>query len=473
MALDTPLNTKQLDVLRWISEGCREGRWADRSYKTSAVALQTRRLVTISKRGGWTATIEPAGTYYLQHGDYPADHFPNKRRSYQRLMRITGSEAGTAQKPLTRPAPDELTPTRKLLKDIADAGGVLQLDTHGDKTNYGNLVAIVNRRRLAPDGQQVILMRGSGYHNLILRLSSVSAWQTDAPSAVVAAARIGRWHPAVAALRAENRLTAVTAPHRQRTLRLLHALAREAEARDYPVAELRHGHHRGYTTTRDRLAGYLVVDVAPIHCSVGITQRQDRVPHEPTREELEKAQRESWYRIPRHDYVPSERLSITIDTDSRYSSAETWSDTKTIPLETRLPDVMTMFERWALVHAERTEAERLAAIEQQKRRDREDELARQAYIHHALEEKLRADLEAWELTGRLRNYLTAMRDRVDQATDEGDRAAGNEWLSWCEQFVSQLNPLNHPISTPTVRPPSYSDIADFRKRLGIKSTDWY
>lgn len=135
-------------------------------------------------------------------------------------------------------------------------------------------------------------MRGSGYHNLMLRLSSVSEWQTDSPSAVVATARIGRWHPAVAAIRAENRLTSITAPQRQRALRLLQSLAREAEARGYLVAERRQARHRGYNTARDRLAGYLVVDVAPIHCSVGIAQCQDRLPHEPTRQELEKTQRE-------------------------------------------------------------------------------------------------------------------------------------------------------------------------------------
>jgi hypothetical protein len=63
MAMDTPLNNRQVEVLRWISEGCTEGRWADFGHKVSAASLQARRLVKISKRGGWKATIEPAGLY--------------------------------------------------------------------------------------------------------------------------------------------------------------------------------------------------------------------------------------------------------------------------------------------------------------------------------------------------------------------------------------------------------------------------
>ncbi len=226
MAIDNSLNTRQVEVLRWISEGCPEGRWAESGYKVSAASLQARRLIKVSKRGGWKATIEPAGLYYLQHGDYPRDHFPDKRRSFQRAMRLARSEAGEIQKPLTRPASDELTPTQKLLKDITAAGGVLQIDTKDDNTNYANLVAIINRRQLAPDGQQVISIRGERYGDLIFRFSAVQDWKTESPSALAEAARI-KWHPAVVALRAEKRLDGITTTQRNRAWRLLQSLARD------------------------------------------------------------------------------------------------------------------------------------------------------------------------------------------------------------------------------------------------------
>ncbi|GJO17872.1 hypothetical protein NJB1507_08400 [Mycobacterium marinum] len=468
MALDTPLNTRQLDVLRWIGEGCPDGRWSNTSYKATAAALQNRCLITVSKRGGWKATIKPAGTYYLEHGDYPTDHFPNKRRSHSRVIRLAHSEQGTPQRSLACPGPDEPTPTRKLLQDIIEAGGVLELNAKGDDTNYGSLVAIINRRQMAPDGQQVILMDGTSYYQKVLRLSSVAEWKTLPPAEVVAADRIGRWHPAVAALRSENRLTSIEPPQRQRALRLLHALAREAEARGHTVNEAPKREQRGYGHhDRDHLPGCVIVGVTPVRCGIGITQLQDKVPHEATMKELERAKRESWYRVPTHDYVPSKRLSITLNTDSRYSSGVSWADTKTIPLESRLPDVMTLFERWALIHTERTEAERLAEIEKRKRQEREDELACEAYAQHALGERLIADMKEWELAGRLRHYLADMAERIGHIANEEQRAAAIEWMQWCEQYSGKCDPLTKPIRQPKVKPPDYNDLRDFRQRLGF------
>ena len=75
MANQPSLNPRQLDVLQWIADGCPASAMNDTSYKTVAVALQSRRLVTISKRHGiWTATVTEVGTHYLHHGEYPESH---------------------------------------------------------------------------------------------------------------------------------------------------------------------------------------------------------------------------------------------------------------------------------------------------------------------------------------------------------------------------------------------------------------
>lgn len=53
---------------------------------------------------------------------------------------------------------DGLAAARKLLKDIIDAGGVVERDVRDDKANYRTLVGHINGRRMAPDGQQVIMI---------------------------------------------------------------------------------------------------------------------------------------------------------------------------------------------------------------------------------------------------------------------------------------------------------------------------
>lgn len=394
MPLNAPLNSRQIAVLRWIGEGCPDGRWTDSTYKTVAIALQSRRLVSVSKRGGrWTATIEQAGGDYLAHGDYPPGHWgANNRRASAGGTRAIGQASTrmpnrrnlppvgppTPRRPPMPNPPGGLTPTRKLLKDIIDAGGILERDTRDDDTRYGSLVGIINRRRMAPDGQEIIMLSGATYRHVIFRLSSVSDWKTEPPSKTVAAERIGRWHQVVSTMRAEKRLDLINKPLRDRAFRLLHAIAREGEARGHSVRSPKRS-VRGYVEDPTRLVGVLILDVNGIHCSVNISQPKDRVPHAPTREEIEREKKYSWP-PPKYDYVPADRLSVTIDTNSRWSSKVGWSDTKTLPLELRLPDVMTTFERWAVIDAERQNVERRAEAERQRTREKAERLAE---IQHA------------------------------------------------------------------------------------------
>jgi hypothetical protein len=70
--LTAPLNARQMEVLRWIADGCPDGVMKDFTYKTTAIALQSRRLVTIDrKRGIWRAEATEKGQYYLRHRAYP------------------------------------------------------------------------------------------------------------------------------------------------------------------------------------------------------------------------------------------------------------------------------------------------------------------------------------------------------------------------------------------------------------------
>lgn len=94
MALDNPLNQRQLDVLNWINDGCPDGRWIDYTFKTTAQSLASRKLVTVSKRGGtWKAAILPAGAHYLTTGVYPAGHW-NAARTNWRRKGPAGQERG-------------------------------------------------------------------------------------------------------------------------------------------------------------------------------------------------------------------------------------------------------------------------------------------------------------------------------------------------------------------------------------------
>lgn len=80
------MNDRQLDVLKWIAEGCPAGKWpeGDHSYRRSAAALKARGLVSITGHAKtWSASTIEAGTYYLEHGTYPPDSSGSRSSAVQ------------------------------------------------------------------------------------------------------------------------------------------------------------------------------------------------------------------------------------------------------------------------------------------------------------------------------------------------------------------------------------------------------
>jgi hypothetical protein len=165
--LAAPLNPRQIAVLRWINEGCPGGRWNDFAYKTVAVALQSRRLVSVSKRDGrWTAKIAEAGIHYLEHGDFPPGHFP-KQRHYQH--RVTAAQPSAVSQDsrqsgnaAVRLPPERVTdeqpsstppirPARALLDEVLAAGGEIRRESrllrhHESIVGIQHCVCCVRRR---------------------------------------------------------------------------------------------------------------------------------------------------------------------------------------------------------------------------------------------------------------------------------------------------------------------------------------
>lgn len=113
-----PVNEKQYEVLQWVGENCREARWTNDSYKLSAIALQNRGLLRVSKQGGWRAELTDTGRYYLEHRSYPgeiaAKRSPAKVPKRERPPDVTPprfAELKTEESATTRtatPAPPEI-----------------------------------------------------------------------------------------------------------------------------------------------------------------------------------------------------------------------------------------------------------------------------------------------------------------------------------------------------------------------------
>lgn len=59
-----PLSDRQMKVLKWVVDGCPDGRWEDYSYKRTTYALNDRGLVTVDRRrNSWSAQVTDDGGY--------------------------------------------------------------------------------------------------------------------------------------------------------------------------------------------------------------------------------------------------------------------------------------------------------------------------------------------------------------------------------------------------------------------------
>jgi hypothetical protein len=451
VAFDTPLNHRQLEVLRWISDGCPNGRWTDFTFKTTAAALAWRRPVTVSKRGGvWSAAILPAGEHYLTKSHYPEGHWAKTPRGPRIDLDTPVKPAAVAERPVDprreRPASAQSktqppSPARELLAEVIAAGGEIQRESKDGQRPYALLVAAINRHRLAPEGKQLTVEMGSRWEISVIRLEDAPYWLTTPASEVVQAERINRWHAALAGLRARDFMSMSTTSER-RMLRILQGLAVEADARGYRVeaANPRSRYHH-----RQSEAGHVAINIRGYRYTIAVWQKYREVP--PPR----------WGKPPkRPDAEAGDSLAVGLiwESGGRSGISESWSDSpaKRTRVESLLPRILWEIERRSDHADRRREQERLAAIERERM---QAEAERRALVLHA--QNVRAEVlldqhARWREGSQLREYIAAMERAIERLPDDGDRAAASEWRAWCQGYVdSVLDPLGQSLAMPEIR----------------------
>lgn len=460
-----PLNARQVEVLRWIADGHPDTADGHSSFKRTAVALQDRRLVRISRRGGtWTATLTDEGRHYLQHGRHADDdgqQMPPRavRRTARADENLPPAGPGSTIRDARKDArtrrqaePARRSPTEKLVADVLAAGGTLDLQrSPGDGgERVSDLVRNANRHGKVPVGTRLACHRvrvddgsyfGTTMDRIVLEDGPAG---TDAPLIPVPVPeRVGRYHPALAAFRSSGK-PEVSAGQRARALRILHAVATEAERRGYGVAAPRPAERTGRHGTV--AVWHLVVNIDGSAVPLRVSEENDRVPHEPTPRELADQARSSWVRIPTHDSVASGRLRIDIGAGTSSDRRSFWADRASWRLEDKLSELL----REIAVRAEEIRARRLRRDEARAEHERALEKERRHAADRAGEarriEVLEERLVRWRSGRELREYLADRTATVERAAAtgvaSGDLAAARAWLAWVTDRVEQLDPLD-------------------------------
>ncbi|NTW38632.1 MAG: hypothetical protein HGA44_01895 [Cellulomonadaceae bacterium] len=172
MADPKRLNERQREVLAWIAQGCPPRDWPDFTYKTVAVALQSRGLVVVSKRGGvWSARITEVGRRV--HSGV----VPNQPAVPRKSAARSGHEPHSDTHPARSNAGQRRAIAQALLTRLVEHGGALELadPTPEERSDLRRAVAAVEESGVAPQGR---IVRSSG-----LTRGRVKIWLA-APSAV-------------------------------------------------------------------------------------------------------------------------------------------------------------------------------------------------------------------------------------------------------------------------------------------------
>jgi hypothetical protein len=228
---------------------------------------------------------------------------------------------------------------------------------------------------------------------------------------------------------------------RARALRILDAIAKTATARGYTVTATKP--ESGYRYAK----GHLMVTVGRHSNTMIIDELNDRVSHEPTQQELRDKERYSWTHIPTHDRVPSGRLRIKFDR-GWHVRQDSFSDTKTVNLEDRLPQLLQELELRAVEEEERELARERERQERKRQWERVHDAAIVRAREHHRAQVLAAQVDRWHEAQRLDAYLDAMETRVAGLEPEA-RQTAQAWLGWARQFRQQPDPLGQPLHLPT------------------------
>jgi excisionase family DNA binding protein len=149
------LTERQVEVLRWVGDGCPAKDWPDEGHKVMARAMSYRGLVDVRRKNKrWTATITEAGRYYLDHGHPPPRPEPEPEPGLRSQSRRTPRAARpTISFPQQRAGSEEqqLDATARAMRRVATRPkpvGVAQ-KTREVRETYMRYKVVVTRVQVA------------------------------------------------------------------------------------------------------------------------------------------------------------------------------------------------------------------------------------------------------------------------------------------------------------------------------------
>jgi hypothetical protein len=411
---DEPLSSRQLQVLRWISEGCPDGVWSDFSYKTSAYALSARGLVVVRRRRKkWAATITQEGAFYLAHGHYRSD-----------LERGVASAAV----PPRDPDDDIAGLAEHLVAELQSANGnvVVRAPSSTQRARYRRAIHHLIAHGQVPDGF-VLRHTGRDAGDLTIRLIRAESEEhrPEPPRQVAVSGDMGEVSPEVKAFAEAGRL-AITPEATYRASRILQAIANECAAR---------GWSRELQPTDAR-----TLRISTAERAFDLTLTEEMVDQEVPDDEQMKAAKYGWQRIPlTMAKVGSGRLTLQLEEPYARKS---WSDRRRWTLDDKLGAAFSEMERRVDEAAKQRCRREDDLLRRQLEWDAAMPVAKEAYVADLNRRRLLDQLAQHARAQALREYAHALNAIADTADDSENAAAIHRWAGWSVDEANRMDPIN-------------------------------
>jgi hypothetical protein len=438
MAHRKTLTAAQLELLRWIADGCPDGVMEGTSHRISAAALRSRGLVKISGRGrAWRATTTQAGRDYLDAAAKP--------------------DADPPRQP-------NVSVTEQLVADVIAAGGSLRVPQRhyrGTGLDWANRARLAERHGKLPAGKRLEVSRISG-GELRIALVDAPAGTDVAVEPVPVPERAGRYHLAVRAFRDAADTQQISRAALPRASLILQSLVTAAEERGFVAG----------TTERTRgnyaLAGQARSGRVDITLSIDGHTTPIRIIEEGL------ADRSHWdrqtvrwdgygspgarrVRQPRSAYETNATGRLTLEVPARRQAtrASRWSDRRDGTLEEKLPLVLRELRVRA---AEQRHLDDQAQEQRDVRRTEWEaavDLARQRHAEAQRASVLADEVERWEEAERIRTYCAAAAER------HPDNPGTSAWVAWARDRADRIDPLATAPGAPAFPAASPGDLKPF------------
>jgi hypothetical protein len=231
----------------------------------------------------------------------------------------------------------------------------------------------------------------------------------------------------------------VSKNHHRRALLILDALIKTLIAVGVNIHEI-----------KDDWYCYIEFELCEFRFCIRIKERNKRIDHIPTKEELDRERRTGMSWANRYDYEPTGDLRIELFHHQHRTKITEFSDAKRTTLESRIQEIVLFIIRTVDEHLKQQDAHRRWEIErveqarlqrEQDERDRQNELERQ---HEQARRKRLLELsEGWVQSKQLVQFIEEVRERLfDTEFSSNDRSLMGRWLEWAEEYSKDLDPFS-------------------------------